>query len=657
MIPQVPSLSLALQYHQSGEFDAAAEIYREVLADDPLNADALHLLGLVALQAGNHELAVKQIQGAIKLKGGIAVYHVNLGVAYHSWQRFDAAIACFRQAIRLAPNNADAHNNLAKALGAQGDLKEAVRAWRRAVALKPNFDDALANLAIGLGRLGRGAESIARHREVLRLRPDNADYYNNLGAALNEQGSFDEAIGLFRQAIKIAPDFPLPYNNLGNALQRQRKQIEACHCYRRAIELKPDFAEAFVGLASTENELGNSVEAIQHYCSAIRIKPRFAAAHHNLGVVLQEQGDFAGAEKCFRAAIASDGRYVPAHADLAALLRSRLPAEDVAGQEELLADAALPSDQQAALHFGLAQVYDARGEYAQAAEHANTANALRMAHWRSSGQEYDAQGYARFVSRILTLFTPAFFTGVRDLGVPSQRPVFVVGLPRSGTTLIEQILASHSQVFGAGELTLARDAFLEVCGGPQEPTALPWDHNRIQELAQRHVEELQRRNVTALRVVDKLPENYHYLGYLATLFPRARFIHCRRDLRDTAVSCWLANFREVRWASDPTYLAGRFGEYLRFMDHWRQVLPAPILEISYEETVTDLEATARHLVSWCGLEWEAGCLDFHRARRSVRTASAVQVRQPLYATSLGRWKHYEQSLATLLSALTTVEPA
>jgi tetratricopeptide (TPR) repeat protein len=415
--------------------------------------------------------------------------------------------------------------------------------------------------------------------------------------------------------------------------------------------LNPDFAEAYIGLASTENEMGNSVEAIQHYCSAIRIKPRFAAAHHNLGVVLQEQGDFAGAEKCFRLAIASDDRYVPAHADLAALLRSRLPAEDEARQQQLLADPALPTEQQAALRFGLVQVYDARGEYARAAEHANTANALRMAHWRLSGQDYDAQGYAGFVNRILAQFTPAFFRGVRDLGVPSQRPVFVVGLPRSGTTLIEQILASHSQVFGAGELTLARDAFLEVCGGPEEPTALPWDHNRIQELAHRHLEEVQRRNVTALRVVDKLPENYHYLGFLATLFPRARFIHVRRDLRDTAVSCWLANFREVRWASDPAYLAGRFREYLRFMDHWRQVLPAPILEISYEETVTDLETTARRLVSWCGLEWEDGCLEFHRGRRCVRTASAVQVRQPLYATSVGRWRHYEQSLAAVLAVI------
>ena len=157
--------------------------------------------------------------------------------------------------------------------------------------------------------------------------------------------------------------------------------------------------------------------------------------------------------------------------------------------------------------------------------------------------------------------------------------------------------------------------------------------------------------MTALRVIDKMPDNYLYMGFLAALFPRARFIHCQRDLRDVAVSCWMSNFRAIRWASTPGDIATRFRDYLRLMDRWREVLPVPVLEISYEETVAGLEGVARKLVAWCGLEWEPGCLEFHRGKRAVRTASAVQVRQPLYATSVGRWKHYEQSLATLLSAL------
>jgi len=653
MIPQAPSLSLALQYHQSGQLDAAAEIYREVLADEPQNADARHLLGLVALQSGNYELAADQILRAIRLKSGVAVFHSNLGVAYQSLKKLDEAVACFRRAINLAPNHVEAHNNLANTLREQGKVPEAVASWQRALALKPNYVDAWSNLAVALRQLGNIEEFVACLRTVFRLRPDRADCCNNLASALHEQGKVDEAIALYRRAIQLDPTFALPHNNLGNVLQEQGKLAEACQCYQWAIDLKPDLAEAHLGLASTQNEQGKSTDAIQHYLTAIQIKPGMAASHHNLGVVLQEQGDFAGAERCFRSAIASDFRYAVAHGDLATLLRARLPAEDIAAQQQLLLDSGLTREQQAALHFGLAQVFDARGAYAKAAEHSSVANALRLAQWKIAGQEYDPEAHSEFVNRIIAEFTPEFFARVGDFGMQTERPVFLVGLPRSGTTLIEQILASHSQVFGAGELTLARDAFAATCDSGKNPGIQhsSLDREGIQRLAGRHLDELHGRNGTALRVIDKMPDNYLYMGFLAALFPRARFIHCQRDLRDVAVSCWMSNFRAIRWASTPGDIATRFRDYLRLMDRWREVLPVPVLEISYEETVAGLEGVARKLVAWCGLEWEPGCLEFHRGKRAVRTASAVQVRQPLYATSVGRWKHYEQSLATLLSAL------
>jgi tetratricopeptide (TPR) repeat protein len=434
-------------------------------------------------------------------------------------------------------------------------------------------------------------------------------------------------------------------------LQGQGKLEEACQCYQRAIELKPDLAEAHLGLASTRNEQGNSGDAIQHYLTAIQIKPDLTAAKCNLGIVLEEQGDFAGAEKYFRSAIASDFRHAAAHAELACLLHAALPAEDVAAQQQLLVDPGLTQEQRAALHFGLAEVFDARGAYAEAAEHANLANALRLTQWRTTGKADDPVAHSQFVDRILAEFTPEFFAGVRGFGVPNDRPVFIVGLPRSGTTLVEQILASHPRVFGAGELVLARDAYATIHGQEDSGGKLALDRDSVQRLAQQHLEALQRRNATALRIVDKMPDNYLYLGFLATLFPHARFIHCQRGLRDVAVSCWMTNFRAVRWASDPGHIAARFRDYQRLMEHWRRVLRVPILDVSYEETVTNLEAVARRLVAWCGLEWQPSCLEFHRGKRTVRTASSVQVRQPLYTTSVGRWKHYEQSLATLLSAI------
>jgi hypothetical protein len=249
--------------------------------------------------------------------------------------------------------------------------------------------------------------------------------------------------------------------------------------------------------------------------------------------------------------------------------------------------------------------------------------------------------------------TPVFFERVRGFGVDSQRPIFIVGLPRSGTTLTEQILASHSQVFGAGELRLARADFEALA--PQADAALEalacLDRATARRLGEQHLGRLRELNSDRPRVADKMPDNYHYLGLLAALFPTAKFIHCRRDLRDVAVSCWMTNFRQIRWANDPGHIAGRFEEYRLIMEHWQRVLPVPLLEVDYEETVADLEGVARRLLDWCGLDWEPGCLAFHEGQRPVRTASVSQVRQPIYKRSVARWKHYESALCVLFDRL------
>jgi hypothetical protein len=272
---------------------------------------------------------------------------------------------------------------------------------------------------------------------------------------------------------------------------------------------------------------------------------------------------------------------------------------------------------------------------------------------RRRGQGYDPAEHARFVAGMTAACTPAFFERVRGFGLETERPIFIVGLPRSGTTLTEQILASHSQVFGGGELRLARDDFEALA--PQADPALDalarLDRTIARRLGERHLGRLSELNPDRPRVADKMPDNYLYLGLLAVLFPRAKFIHCRRDLRDVAVSCWITNFRHIRWANDPDHIVGRFEEYRCIMEHWRRVLPVPVLAVDYEETVADLEEVARRLVGWCGLDWEPACLAFHERKRPVRTASVSQVRQPIYQRSVARWKHYERSLGSLLAKL------
>jgi len=292
---------------------------------------------------------------------------------------------------------------------------------------------------------------------------------------------------------------------------------------------------------------------------------------------LQEVGDLHSAEDSYRAALRQNSRFAFVYYKLAELLGRKLPENDLAAQRGLLEDLELTSAQRLFLHFSLAQVLDARGEYVEAAEHLDRGNALQLSDWRMCGQEYDAKKHELLVSHMIAVCTPDFFERVRGFGLESDLPVFVVGLPRSGTTLVEQILASHSQVFGAGEIKLARNTMAVLGGEGVDSTEglRQLDRETAHRLAARHLEKLREFSHTALRIVDKLPENYLYLGLLASLFPRAKFIHCRRDLRDVAVSCWMTYFRDVRWANDQQHIASRFHEYQRMMEHWRKVLPVP----------------------------------------------------------------------------------
>jgi tetratricopeptide (TPR) repeat protein len=592
----------------------------------------------------------------LKLKPDYAEVHNNLGAAFKTQGKLDDAIACFRRALELKPDSAEAHNNLGAALNDQGKPEEAVACYRRALALKPDYAEAHNNLGNAFKDAGKLDEAVACYRRALELKPHYAEAHNNLGNAFTDQVHLDEAAACYRQALELKPGFAEAHNNLGNALKGQEKLDEAVACYRRALELRPDFAEAHSNLGAALNEQGKLEEAVACCRRALELKPDYAEGHGNLGSALEQIGDLRGAEGCFRAALRHDARFAFAHYKLAGLLGRKLPEKDLAAQRQLLAETALTDAQRLLLHFCLAHVLDAQGEYAEAAEHLDQGNSLQLSEWRKRGQEYDPKAHDFLITRIITVSTPDFFERVRGFGLESELPVFVVGLPRSGTTLVEQILASHSQVFGAGEIKLTGNTMAALSGQGVDFIEGICQLNRptIQRLASQHLEKLRALNGTALRIVDKMPENYLYLGVLASLFPRAKLIHCRRDLRDVAVSCWMTHFREVRWANDQQHIASRFHEYQRIMEHWRKVLPVPLLEVDYEETVADLEAVARKLVAWCGLAWEPACLEFHQTNRSVRTASSVQVRQPVYRTSVERWKHYEHTLASLFVRLERV---
>jgi tetratricopeptide (TPR) repeat protein len=413
-------------------------------------------------------------------------------------------------------------------------------------------------------------------------------------------------------------------------------------------------------------EEGRLTEAAEHYRTALQLDADLGGAQLNIGGVHEELGELKEAESAFRAALRIQPRFVVAHARLATMLRGKLPDADLAVLEDRLADPQVSGEARGNPLFGFAQVLDGRGDYARAADCLSEANALALQNAKKRHRDYDPAQHELFVDNLPKACDADFFARLQGGGSDSRRPVFVFGLPRSGTTLIEQILASHSRIHGAGELRLVRRSFESI---PATLNRSEWpihclrhlDAPAVRRLAEQHLQWLHEHDGTASggcqppvgreRVVDKMPDNYIYLGLMAAMFPNAALIHCRRDLRDVAVSCWMTNFRSIPWANDADHLATRFAQYHRVMDHWRTILLITIHEVDYADTVSDLEGVARRLIAACGLPWEPACLDFHRTRRPIRTASITQVRQPIYTQSLARWKNYQGALADLFVRL------
>jgi tetratricopeptide (TPR) repeat protein len=656
--PDVPTYhaNLGEVWRALGEFDRAAAACRASLRLRPDNPEAVNNLGVALMGGGDLAGAVAQFRAACTRAPRFALAHNNLGNALRLQGDTEGAISCFRQALASEPRLVAAHTNLGQLLCEGNQLTEALAHCQEAVQLQPNHPEALSNLGNALRALGRLDEAKARYTEALRLSPPIGMLYNNMAQALQEEGKFGEATAWYQQALQRDPNAARIHANLASCFSEQDRYEDGVARYRIALSLDPGFAEAHNGLGWVRQEQGRYDEALKCYREAVRLKPTFAAAHNNLGALLEELNDLPQAEKSLREALRLDARPAGTYGHLATLLRNKLPDDDLAAMRRLLANPDLLPKEQVPLHFGLAQALDARGEYAEAAEHLRLANALTLDLCRRRGRGYEPAGHAQFVAAMMAVCTPTFFQRLRGAGLESERPVFVVGLPRSGTTLVEQILASHSQVFGAGELSLAREDFQSLPGlRASDEAAMDslarLDIDTVRLVGQRHLERLYDLHATAVRVVDKMPDNYLYLGMLAVLFPRAKFIHCRRDLRDVAVSCWMTNFRSIRWANDPEHVAARFRDYQRLTEHWRAVLPVPVLEVAYEDTVADLEGVARRLVAWCGLEWEPACLAFHESKRPVRTASVTQVRQPVYTRSVARWKNYEAVLGPLFARL------
>lgn len=628
---------------------------RQAVHLEPAQAQYWNTLGLAWLAGQDYSGAAEAFEEAVRLDHTFALGHNNLGICRRELGHHAAALEAFQRAVQIDPDLAMARSNLGQQLLEMNRAADALEHCRAAVRLQPNLPSAHNNLGNALRKLGESAQARACYQLALQLQPREAMSHSNLGQSFEEEGCLTEALACYRQALYLAPDSAHVRTNLAGLLYQYGRAVESVAECRQALRLDPAYPEAYYLLGRLMQDESNSDAAEAALLEAVRLRPHYTEAHVALGQLHQERGEGESALASYRAALRRDPRPAVALAALATHLRGRLPPSELLAAKRLLGES-LPDQERTHLQFGLAQALDALGCYAEASELLRAANASWAALLTRRSGAYDPAAHSRFVDRLCAQFTPDYFRRVQGWGLSSEVPVFVVGMPRSGTTLVEQILASHPQVFGAGELRLARDSFESLPGvlGIANPACECPTHyhaEAISQVAARHLARLRQHAPTALRIVDKMPENTLYLGLLVTLFPQARIIHCRRDLRDVALSCWKTHFREIAWASDLGHLAARIADHQRLMSHWDAVLPGNTRVVDYEETVADLESVARRMVAWCGLEWDPACLTFHETRRPVRTASVTQVRQPVHRRSVQLWRHYAAELKPVLESL------
>jgi tetratricopeptide (TPR) repeat protein len=641
--------------------DGAFEHARTALALDPSLPDAWNTLGLLLHEKKQFTDAEAAYREAIRQRPNYAAAHINLGSTLQAEGRLDDATESLRTANRLEPFNAAALTNLAQVLIDMGEfhlLDEAETLCRRAVAVAPTLSPAINSLGNVLRLQGNFDDAMSFYQRALQLDPGRATPCHNIGKLLQQRGQYAEAARWFEHAQSLK-DEPARYHANHGSLWAAREQYEeSARCYRRALACEPDLAEAHQGLGEALLELGSLNEAEACFREAVRLDPSSPSAELLLARLHAERGDFDLSCETARQALARRPNLVDARVQLACNLKGRLPANDFQAMVELLDQKYLPDDNRSRLLFSLAGTLDAQGDHEEAAAKLETANLLQASARAARGQRHDPDRQSSFIDRLISAFTPELIARGRGCGEPDPRPVFVVGLPRSGTTLIEQILASHREVHGAGELPDARRAFQSLPDLVGRPWTDPCD--AVAALDPISSRAAARQYLTALeaqappgaaRIVDKMPDNIELLGLIALLWPAARVIVSRRDLRDVAVSCWQTGFASIRWANDYEHIARRFADYERILNHWRQSKPLPWLDVSYEDLVKDMEYESRRMIEFLGLDWDPACLEFHSTRRVVRSASQLQVRQPVHSRSVGRWKNYESLLTPLFQAL------
>ena len=610
-------LERAIQLHQAGHLVQAEELYKKLLEKKPKNAHALHLLGLIAKTRGDLQNAVTLVKKALTFNPSNASYHLNLGLIYAQGKNNSQAKASFQQAHKLDPLLADALFNL-------GVLSQQEKNYEIAEKY---------------------------YKSLLEIYPNHLKTLNNLGEVLNLTNNVEQGIIYLRKALSIQSDFLPALYNLGLALLSSQKTSdiqEACIALEQVAN-RANNSDAWFALANARVRLNYLNEAVDAYDKALDVQPDFISAINNKGLTLIQLGQI----KLARQTLLSAMKFSPIQARTLYNFALVVEKEQVHELKKCilneLENDTLCTDSKSLLHFALGHLLDGEKQYHQAFLTFKMAN---LTH----DTKYDSTSHRNNINQLISRFDENLFIKYKELGCKSNAPLFIVGMPRSGTTLVEQIISAHPNVYGAGESNELNDIAGRLSSVNEPPYDLAaLDNNlvaEIHDIGMGYIKKLMPNNPDILTFTDKMTTNFLHLGLIALLLPNARVIHCRRDPIATCMSCFTNHFEgDLPFTYDLSDLGNYYRDYLSLMAHWRNILPIKMFEIDYEHLVTMPNKVIPSLISYCGLEWNELCLNPHENKRPVSTASFVQIRKPINNTSLNRWEHYSPWITELLNAI------
>lgn len=608
--------------YAEGRLDDAETLGQAALHHSPQYPPALHLLGTIAAANGDRALAVRLLGEAVSLDQQLVDARNALATQLLGMRNTAEAIAVCQTGLKLTPNSASLHNTLGLSYLASWRLPEATASFKQAIRCNAHF----------------------------------ASAHYHLGTALQHQGRSTEARASFQAALRLAPDLVDAHFSLGMLLLSEGKRADGIAALRNARALQPRAVNIALRLAELVLDDGRVAEAEELLRQVISIDPTAGEAWRRLGRLLQQRGLFAEAVAAFEQAIVLQPKRTSPYLGLVtARIVSDADQPLLDRMSSLLREEGLADRERVNLHYALGKSFDDLGRYEAAMRQFDEANRIARQSLAATGRVIDRSRHVANIDRLIALFTPELFARSAALGSSSERPLLVVGMIRSGTTLAEQILSSHPAIAAGGELRFwgEHGALLsEVESGAFGPVA-------ASRLAQDYSTLLQAHSQDALRVTDKMPTNFFLAGLIHLVFPRARIIHCRRHPVDTCLSVYFTSYPNLPdFAHDRGNIVFYYQQYQRLMAHWRRVLPNEcFMDIDYEELVTDRPQFARRMIGFCGLEWDDACLRHEDNSRVIQTPSLWQARQPVHTGSVARWRHYEQWLGEFAALLPAPSPA